>query len=108
MWQAGDHAPRLLLAARDDHGRTPLMLACMGGHCRLVKLLLRKGAALDARDGEGKTALALAVLHRHQALARHLLERGANASLSNAAGASAAALVARWAAQGGSNGGKNS
>lgn len=97
--EAGSHMLPMLLAARDAQGRTPLLLACVGGHGRLVKLLLRKGAPLDAPDGEGNTALALAVRHGHQALARHLLECGADASRRNASGTSAADLIADWAAQ---------
>lgn len=88
-----------LLAAADAAGRTPLMLACCGGHGKLVKLLLRKGASMEARDVQGNTALLLAVMHSQRAVARHLIQCGADASRRNAAGACGADLIAAWAAQ---------
>ena len=75
------------------------MLACAGGHGRLVTLLLRKGARIDAQDCQGCTALHLAVRQGHKAVARHLLEAGADASRRAAAGMSGADMMAAWAAQ---------
>ncbi|MCW6506635.1 ankyrin repeat domain-containing protein [Lichenifustis flavocetrariae] len=46
--------------AKDDRGRTPLMIAAELGHDEVVDLLLQRGAARDAHDGAGKTAADLA------------------------------------------------
>ena len=86
-------------AADAAGGLTPLMLACAGGHGRLVKLLLRKGACIDAQDSQGCTALHLAARQGHKAVARHLLEAGADTSRRDAAGMSGADVIAAWAAQ---------
>jgi ankyrin repeat protein len=43
--------------ARDDEGRTPLMLAAGLGHGEVVCALLGAGAQVDAADGRGFTAL---------------------------------------------------
>lgn len=95
--EAGDEG---LEAAVLAAATAALHLACAGGHGRLVKLLLRKGAALDGRDAQGRTPLHAAVMHSHRGVAAHLLQAGADASLRDASGASAADLIAAWAAQG--------
>lgn len=87
-------AAALPVDTRDPHGSTPLMLACAGGHGRLVKLFLRKGAAINARNAAGDSALLLAAAAGHRAVAKHLLEAGADPTLVNARGESAAALLA--------------
>ena len=49
--------------SNDGRGLTPLMLAAAGGHERVVRTLVRGGAAVDARGGpqlHGATALFLA------------------------------------------------
>lgn len=58
----------------DAEGNTPLMLACTGGHGRLVKLLVRKGAKLAALNADGKTAEQLASYHHHKGVAIFLQE----------------------------------
>lgn len=60
--------------AADAEGNTPLMLACGGGHGRLVKLLVRKGAKLAALNASGKTAEQLASHHHHKGVAAFLRE----------------------------------
>jgi hypothetical protein len=45
------------LDARDDHGRTPLMLAVMQGRLDVVRLLLNRGADPSIADGAGRTPL---------------------------------------------------
>ena len=45
------------LNARDDHGRTPLMLAVMQGRLDVVRLLLNRGADPTIADGAGRTPL---------------------------------------------------
>jgi RNA polymerase primary sigma factor len=46
--------------ARDQLGRTPLMLAASKGHTLLCQLLLDRGADCSAHDTEGRTALEIA------------------------------------------------
>jgi hypothetical protein len=41
----------------DLHSRTPLMMACSGGHDAAVRLLLKNGASLMLRDTKGKSAM---------------------------------------------------
>jgi len=43
--------------ARDNFGRTALMLAAMGGSMKLLGLLIQKRADLNAKDRFGSTAL---------------------------------------------------
>jgi ankyrin repeat protein len=66
------------LEARDDIGRTALMLTTMTGARRAVQTLLRKGVQVNAQDNAGKSALAWAALSDQPELARLLLERGAD------------------------------
>ena len=79
-----------LLDAVDAAGRTPLALACTGGHGRLVKLLVRRGAGLNAADRAGATPLMLALAAGHRGIAVHLLAAGADAGARDGAGCSAA------------------
>lgn len=79
-----------MLEAADAAGRTPLALACMGGHGRLVKLLVRRGVGLDAADHGGATPLMLALAAGHRGIAAHLLAAGADAGARDGAGCSAA------------------
>lgn len=58
----------------DAEGNTALMLACRGGHGRLVKLLVRKGAKVAALNADGKTAEQLASHHHHKGVAAFLRE----------------------------------
>src|SRR5712691_7273405 len=52
--------------ARDDLGRSPLMLAASRGHRETCRLLLEMGADPWLMDNEGKSALVIAG-ERHQA-----------------------------------------
>jgi hypothetical protein len=62
------------LDARDDHGRTPLMLAVMQGRLDVVRLLLNRGADPTIADGTGRTPLQQAKQQNLREIAA-LLER---------------------------------
>jgi ankyrin repeat protein len=62
------------LDARDDHGRTPLMLAVMQGRLDVVRLLLNRGADPSIADGAGRTPLQQAKQQNLREIAA-LLER---------------------------------
>jgi ankyrin repeat protein len=51
--------------ARDSQGRTPLMLAAMGGARQLVVVLMAAGADATLRDPSGRTAADLALQAGH-------------------------------------------
>jgi ankyrin repeat protein len=57
---------------------TPLHLASIEGHLKIVELLLLKGAKIDARESRGKTALHLAARGGHLALVQFLIKAGAS------------------------------
>ena len=48
------------IGARDDRGRTALMMAAELDHAEIVDLLLKRGASPDVRDRDGKSAEDLA------------------------------------------------
>eukprot|EP00438_Fugacium_kawagutii_P014174 Skav207940 [mRNA] locus=scaffold108:212391:217256:+ [translate_table: standard] len=50
----------LALSESDEEGRTPLGLAVLAGHPRVVALLLDRKASMDSRDQQGNTVLMLA------------------------------------------------
>jgi hypothetical protein len=62
------------LDTRDDHGRTPLMLAVMQGRLDVVRLLLNRGADPTIADGAGRTPLQQAKQQNLREIAA-LLER---------------------------------
>lgn len=66
---------------------TALMLACKGGHERVVLELIKvPDLDLDAQDTQRWTALMYAVDAGHGNIARHLLEAGANPNLAGSDG----------------------
>ena len=62
----------LLQARSADLGRAPLALAAMGGHAKMVGLLLRRGVRIGVKDARGMDALALAGMHGHVDVVRLL------------------------------------
>jgi ankyrin repeat protein len=83
-----DKARSLLAAgaaidARDETGRTPLMLAAHAGNRSLVAALLAAGADVDASDDGGWTAISLAVYNAEAKrgfadIVQALVDAGAN------------------------------
>jgi 7,8-dihydropterin-6-yl-methyl-4-(beta-D-ribofuranosyl)aminobenzene 5'-phosphate synthase len=67
-----------LTDAKDEMGRTPLHLACHGGHTELVKLLLAKGADMEAKFPNGSTALFWTIPEGHKEILELLMAKGAD------------------------------
>ncbi len=63
--------------ARDDSGRTALMLATLSGQARAVDLLLAHGADPNAADAQGVTPLQAAIAGDRPAIAAALRRAGA-------------------------------
>ncbi|RYP21555.1 hypothetical protein DL765_002191 [Monosporascus sp. GIB2] len=66
------------IEAKDEYGRTPLLLAALFKYEAVVRLLLDKGADIEAQDQSGLTPLLLAASHGHKTIVELLLDRGAN------------------------------
>jgi len=66
-----------LIEARDENGRTALMLAALHGQSRAVDVLLAHGADPNAADGQGTTPLQAAVAGNQQAIVAALRRAGA-------------------------------
>jgi uncharacterized protein len=65
------------LDARDDHGRTPLMLAVMQSRLDVVRLLLNRGADPNIADSTGRTPLQQAKQQNLREVAALLKQAGA-------------------------------
>ncbi|CAI2171130.1 13868_t:CDS:10 [Funneliformis geosporum] len=68
----------LMLNCMDYDGRTPLHIACTGGHHRIVKFLLQNGASVHMRDRFGHTPLYEAARNKHKHVINTLREAGAH------------------------------
>ncbi|MGO9949884.1 MAG: ankyrin repeat domain-containing protein [Steroidobacteraceae bacterium] len=64
--------------ARDQSGRTALMLAILNGHADVVDVLLAHGAAVNAVDTSGVRPLQMARIKRNEAIIDSLLRAGAH------------------------------
>eukprot|EP00966_Prymnesium_polylepis_P005972 136531-Prymnesium_polylepis.1 len=84
-----------LLNARDEAGRTPLVLAVLTPTGRqAVATLIQWGCDLDASDADGMTALMVLAEAGEASLVRLCLRAGANFSVSSPAGETAYSLAA--------------
>ncbi|KAA3454042.1 ADP-ribosylation factor GTPase-activating protein AGD4-like isoform X3 [Gossypium australe] len=70
-------------------GCSLLHLACQGGNCVMLELLLQFGADINMRDFHGRTPLHHCVALGNNSLAKHLLRRGAKSSITDEGGLSA-------------------
>jgi ankyrin repeat protein/CheY-like chemotaxis protein len=64
--------------SRGENGETPLMLAAVGGHAFILRLLLTSGAAPNLTSEKLKTALMFAAENGRERAAAILLEAGAD------------------------------
>jgi ankyrin repeat protein len=68
----------LVLERKDGDGQTLLYLAAEGGHQRVVKLLLDKGADVNAQGGDHGNALQAASVKGYEQVVKLLLDKGAD------------------------------
>jgi uncharacterized protein len=85
--------------ARNREGRTPLLLAAMGGHDDIVDTLLRYGAEanMESHHGgleQGKTPLMFAAQYGHETIVESLLKYDAQVSETTAYGKTALMFAA--------------
>jgi ankyrin repeat protein len=68
---------------KDDHGRTPLMRACVIGHLGVVKMLVQHMGVqgLDKEDEDAWTTLHYAAAWGHPEVVKWLLLAGADATI---------------------------
>lgn len=69
------------MEARDQSGKTPLMLAAWENQAAGVEMLLSRGADVNARDYHGKTALMLA--NEHPRIVRRLIHGAADVHIAD-------------------------
>lgn len=79
---------RLYVDTADDHGNTPLIAACIAGHKKVARALLRRGANVNAANLQGQTALHYCFALGHTELGDYLIAKGANDDAVNANGLS--------------------
>jgi ankyrin repeat protein len=63
------------------------MWACSGGHRRLTKFLLKRGAAVNGRNAVGNTPLHFCLAGGHGELGAYLVAKGADETAANDRGA---------------------
>ena len=81
-------AGRVYVDVTDELGNTLLMTACIAGHKKVARVLLRRGADVNAANSQGQTALHYCLGLGHTELGDYLIARGANDEALNAAGRS--------------------
>jgi hypothetical protein len=84
-----------LVAARDDHGYTPLHWAAIRGHWRIVTELVAARAPVDAVGADGGTPLHWACHHDRTDMVGLLLDAGADPNVRNQWGRTPLHVAAR-------------
>jgi len=71
---------------QDDQGNTLLHVVAQNGNKRMMKLCLRRGAALNTQNLSGQTALHFAFGFGYKDAGEYLLRKGADDTIKNADG----------------------
>ena len=66
---------------RGEHGRTPLMVAAIGGHNQVVEELIRVGARVNVKGNGQQTALYYASWWGHCSVVKTLWAAGADTNV---------------------------
>ena len=61
------------IEAKNDMGRSPLLVACENGNISKVKMLVKAGAEVSTTDNQGNTCLILAARFGHTETVRYLV-----------------------------------
>mmetsp|Transcript_73151 Transcript_73151/g.145484 ORF Transcript_73151/g.145484 Transcript_73151/m.145484 type:complete len:245 (-) Transcript_73151:86-820(-) len=80
------HKRSRALCAKDEHGRTPLMLSCHNGEVAVLSALLNNGASTQPKTAAGTTALMMAAQAGQAGAVKLLLEAGALSNEEDTAG----------------------
>jgi len=88
-------APKINLEKEADGGTTPLMLAAIGGHSKIVNYLAEKKVDLNKKHRVGNSALHLAVKNNHFAVVEALILGGATVDVEDNAGNTPLHLAAK-------------
>jgi len=71
------------LNVSDSLGRAPIHIAALGGHYRLISILVKFGANINAQMPQGRTALMIACGYDHIRTIVSLLQNGADVRLTD-------------------------
>ncbi|XP_046563593.1 putative ankyrin repeat protein RF_0381 [Haliotis rubra] len=84
---------------RGQHGRTPVMVAALGGHRRMMTSLLNEGANLACVDDDGNTMLHVACCGGDVETVKYVLSRGSTHVDSRNRNGWTALMCAAWVGQ---------
>jgi predicted Fe-Mo cluster-binding NifX family protein len=70
----------------DNHGQTPLHVACDKGHGSIVTMLIDGGADLNVAKRDGQTPLHRACFFGHESVVRVLIDGGADLNITDGRG----------------------
>jgi alpha-tubulin suppressor-like RCC1 family protein len=73
---------------KDEHGNTPLLVACQNGHMNVATLLINRGADVNLANIKGNTPLHYSLAYQHGGIAKLLVSKGADEYVLNKEGLS--------------------
>ena len=81
---------------KDRDGQTPLILAALRGHVKVVEFLVDHGADVEAENRKGQTPLSNAAANGRLEVVRFLVRRGANVDTRDELRRTPLSLAATW------------